>query len=85
MALAAYRANQVSEAAIAIDRSIELGKGGSSVDWFFKAMILAKLHKTEEAQGWFLKAESRRAIESPKSIELRHFSEESAKAIAESK
>lgn len=85
LALAAFRSNAFEDAAFAVDRSIELSNGGSSLDWFFKAMILARLDHTEEAQGWFLKAESRRTIESPKSIELRHFSEEAAKAIADSK
>ncbi len=84
-ALAAYRTSQFEEASIAINRSIELRKGGSLLDWFFKAMVLAKLKKTEEAQGWFLKAESRRTIESPKSVELRRFSEEATKALAESR
>ena len=82
LALAYYRKNMFAEAVTAIDQAIELGNGGSTSDWFFKAMILAKLQKPAEAQAWFRKAETRRTTESPTSSELKLFSEESAKAIA---
>ena len=85
LALTYYRSSRFSDAAIAIERAIELGNGGTSLDWFFKAMIYGKLQNCDEAQIWFLKGETRRTTESPRSIELRHFSEEAAKAIADSR
>lgn len=85
LALAYYRMSQFPEADRAIDLAMEKGNGGSTLDWFFKAMINAKLQKLEEANGWFQQAEARRMTESPASRELRLFSQEAARAISESK
>ncbi len=80
-ALTLFRTKRFSEAAMAIDRSIELGEGGTIADWLIKSLILQGLGNHAEAQQWFQQAETRRQAESPLSTELRRFSEEAQRAL----
>ncbi|MEQ1827138.1 MAG: protein kinase [Pirellula sp.] len=83
-ALALYRVDRNSDAMHAIDEAIRLGKGGTTLDWYFKSMISSRLGNHDESQSWYGRAESRRMTQSPDNVELRRFSEEARRIIAES-
>jgi tetratricopeptide (TPR) repeat protein len=70
-ALVLARAAKWSESLEAIDKAMELTNGGSTSDWYIKAMALAGLGQIEEAQRWFSNAESIRITQSPNHTELR--------------
>jgi tetratricopeptide (TPR) repeat protein len=53
---AQYRAGNWKAAARALEKSIELSKGGQSVDWFFLAMAYWQLGEREKARTWFEQA-----------------------------
>lgn len=70
-ALVLARAAKWSESLEAIDKAMELTSGGSTSDWYIKAMALAGLGQHDEAQRWFSNAESIRITQSPNHTELR--------------
>jgi Flp pilus assembly protein TadD len=70
-ALVLARAARWSECSVAIDKAIELEKGGTPSDWYIKAMALAGNGNLEEARQWYAKAESMRSVNSPQHSELR--------------
>jgi serine/threonine protein kinase len=70
-ALVLARAASWSECSVAIDKAIELEKGGTPSDWYIKAMALAGNGNLEEARQWYAKAESMRSVNSPQHSELR--------------
>jgi tetratricopeptide (TPR) repeat protein len=52
LGVAQYRAGSFKEAVDALEKSIELGKGGNSFDWFFLAMAHQRLDHADEARRW---------------------------------
>jgi serine/threonine protein kinase len=53
LGVAQYRAGQFDDARRTLLKSIELGNGGSSEDWFFLAMTCRRLGQEEEARRWY--------------------------------
>jgi eukaryotic-like serine/threonine-protein kinase len=51
-----YRAGDWKAAIGALDKSMELRKGGDSFDWFFLAMANQQLGHTDEARKWYDRA-----------------------------
>src|SRR5262249_22701846 len=56
LGVARYRAGEYGAAIEALNKSMELQKGGNGSDWFFLAMAHARLGKFEEARRWYDKA-----------------------------
>jgi eukaryotic-like serine/threonine-protein kinase len=56
LAVAHYRTGDWQSAIKALEKSIELRKGGDSFDWFFLAMAHAKLGNKGEDRKWYDKA-----------------------------
>ncbi len=52
LGVAHYRAGDWKAAIAALQRSMELHKGGNSSDWFFLAMAHEKLGDKEQARQW---------------------------------
>src|SRR5262249_5451645 len=48
-----YRAGNWKEAVAALEKSMELRKGGDSFDWFFLAMAHWQLGEKQKAHKWF--------------------------------
>jgi serine/threonine protein kinase len=82
-ALSLYRDAQYPQALDAIEQSIELSKGGTTLDWFLKSMISSQLGDSHESRSWFGRAESRRMAQSPGNVELQRFSSEARRLLAE--
>ncbi|QEH37796.1 Serine/threonine-protein kinase PrkC [Aquisphaera giovannonii] len=53
---AAYRAGEWQAASEAIDRSMELNKGGTPLDWAFMAMTRSRQGRPDEAADWLRRA-----------------------------
>lgn len=51
-----YRAGSYQEALTALQKSMDLQKGGDAFDWLFVAMAHARLNHSAEARKWFGKA-----------------------------
>jgi tetratricopeptide (TPR) repeat protein/serine/threonine protein kinase len=78
---AQYRAGNWKEAIAALERSMELRKGGDSSDWFFLAMAHWKLGEKEEARTWFDRAVQWMDKNQPKNDELGRFRAEAAQLL----
>ena len=78
LGVAQYRAGDFQAAVEALNKSIELRKGGDSFDWFFLAMAHWRLDKKEEARRWYDKAVASMEKDSPQNEELRLFRAEAA-------
>jgi tetratricopeptide (TPR) repeat protein len=64
--LAHYRAGDWKRAVAALEKSMELRKGGDSFDWFFLAMARRRLGEKEAAREWYDRAEGRRTPPLPR-------------------
>jgi tetratricopeptide (TPR) repeat protein len=53
---ALYRAGDWRAAIQVLEKSMELSKGGDSIDWFFLAMAHKQLGETDKARAWYDKA-----------------------------
>jgi serine/threonine protein kinase/Tfp pilus assembly protein PilF len=53
LGVAHYRADELQDSITALDRSVELSKGGDASDWFFLAMAHGRLGHAQEARRWF--------------------------------
>jgi serine/threonine protein kinase/tetratricopeptide (TPR) repeat protein len=78
---AQYRAGDWKAAIAALDKSMELRKGGDSFDWFFLAMARWQLGDKEKARTWFDKAVQWMDKNQPKNEELSHFRAEAAELL----
>jgi superkiller protein 3 len=78
LGVALYRAERWKEAVAALEKSMELRKGGDSIDWFFLAMAHWKLGEKDKAHAWYDRAVQWMDKNSPRSEELRRFREEAA-------
>jgi serine/threonine protein kinase/Flp pilus assembly protein TadD len=73
LGVAHYRAGDYAAAITALGKSMELGDGGDSFDWFFLAMAHWQLGQKEEARKWNDKAVAWMEKNRPKDEELVRF------------
>jgi tetratricopeptide (TPR) repeat protein len=78
LGMAHYRAADWTAATTALRKSMELGKGGSSYDWFFIAMAEWKLGHPDEARKWYDQAVRWMDKNHPTDDELRRCRKEAA-------
>jgi serine/threonine-protein kinase len=78
LGVALYRAGNGRAAIAALQRSMQLRKGGDSNDWFFLAMAHAQLGEKEEARRWYARAVQWMEKHQPQDVELRGFRAEAA-------
>src|SRR5207253_1145365 len=53
LGVAHYRAGDWKAAVAALDKSVELAKGGDAFDWLFLAMSHRKLGNHDDARKWY--------------------------------
>jgi tetratricopeptide (TPR) repeat protein len=70
------RAGNYKQALAALQRSMDLSRGGDSFDWFFVAMAHARQHDRDEARKWYDKAVAWMEKNKPNDAELVRFREE---------
>jgi serine/threonine protein kinase/tetratricopeptide (TPR) repeat protein len=75
---AQYRAGEWKAAIGALEKSMELRKGGDSLDWFFLAMAHWQLGEKEKARTWYDRAVQWMDKNQPNDEELRRFRAEAA-------
>jgi eukaryotic-like serine/threonine-protein kinase len=78
LGVAQYRTENWKDAAAALEKSMELRKGGDSHDWFFLAVAHWKLGHKDEAREWYDRAVAWMDTNEPKNEELRRFRAEAA-------
>ncbi len=76
-----YRAGDFPAAIAALEKSMELAKGGDSLDWFFLAMAHWRLGQEDEARKWHAKAVEWMQKHKPNDDELRRFRAEAEELI----
>jgi serine/threonine protein kinase/tetratricopeptide (TPR) repeat protein len=76
-----YRAGNFKEAVAALEKSMELRKGGDSFDWFFLAMAHWQLGDRDKARSWYGKAVQWMEKNQPQNDELRRFRAEAEKLL----
>jgi tetratricopeptide (TPR) repeat protein len=81
LGVAHYRAGDWRMALAALERSMELGNGGNSSDWFFLAMCHRQLGDEEKAREWFERAVQWMDKNQPKDDELHRFRAEAAEVL----
>jgi tetratricopeptide (TPR) repeat protein len=81
LGVAHYRAGDWKAAVIALHKSMELGKGGESFDWFFLAMTHWQLGDKVEARKWYDQAVAWMDKNQPENEELRRFRAEAAELL----
>jgi serine/threonine protein kinase len=59
LGVARYRAGEWGQAVAALERSVELGEGGTPYDWFFLAMARWRQGDAQQAGAWYDKAARR--------------------------
>jgi tetratricopeptide (TPR) repeat protein len=78
LGVAQYRAENWKAAVAALEKSMQLQKGGNSDDWFFVAMAHWQLNEKKKARAWYDKAVQWMDMHQPKNEELRRFRAEAA-------
>lgn len=78
---ARYRAGDWNAAVAALEKSMQLTKGGSSLDWFFLAMAHGRLGEKDEARRRFDEAVKWMAKNQPQDEELRRFRAEAEELL----
>jgi tetratricopeptide (TPR) repeat protein len=73
LGVAQYRAGDWKAAITALEKSMELRKGGDSFDWFFLAMGRYQLGDKKEARKWYGQAVEWQEKNQPKNEELVRF------------
>jgi tetratricopeptide (TPR) repeat protein len=68
-----YSAGDWKAAVKALEKSMELRKGGDAFDWFFLAMAHRKLGYDKQAREWYDRAVSWAEKNQPDNAELRRF------------
>ncbi len=58
LGVANYRSGDWKEARAALEKSMELRKGGDAFDWIFQAMTQWRLDQKKEARNWYEKADA---------------------------
>jgi serine/threonine protein kinase/Tfp pilus assembly protein PilF len=78
---ALYRAGDWKAAIVALEKSMELRKGGDSNDWFFLAMAHWQLGDKDKARQWYERAVEWTDKNQPMNAELRRFRVEAAELL----
>jgi Flp pilus assembly protein TadD len=81
LGVAQYRAEDWKAARAALDKSMEINKGGNSGDWFFLAMVYWQLGDKDQARQWYDKAVQWMDKNKPQDDELRRFRVEAAELL----
>jgi tetratricopeptide (TPR) repeat protein len=81
LGVAQYRAGEWKLAVEALNKSMDLRKGGDSFDWFFLAMAHRKLGEKDKARKWYEKAVEWMDQNDPKNDELRRFRDEAKELL----
>ena len=81
LARAHYRAGDWKLTALALEKSMQLRKGGDAFDWFFLAMAQWQLDYKEEAAKWYAQAVQWMDKNAPQNQELRRFRTEAAELL----
>jgi serine/threonine protein kinase/tetratricopeptide (TPR) repeat protein len=81
LGLAQYRVGDWQAARTALQKSMELRRGGNSFDWFFLAMAHRRLGVDAEAHQWYGRAVAWMDKHQPGDDELRRFREEAARVL----
>jgi eukaryotic-like serine/threonine-protein kinase len=81
LGVAYYRTGDWKAAIAALEKSMELRKGGDSLDWFFLAMAHWQLGNKDEARRWYDKAVKWMEEHAPKNVELTRFRAEAAELL----
>jgi superkiller protein 3 len=81
LGVAQYRAGNFQEAVSALEKSMELRKGGNSFDWFFLAMARWQLGDKKDARQWYDRAVAWMEKNQPKNEELARFRTEAAELL----
>ncbi|HUE74171.1 MAG TPA: protein kinase [Pirellulaceae bacterium] len=81
LGVAQYRAGDWKAAIAALEKSLELRKGGDSFDWFFLAMAHWQLGEKDKAREWYDKAVQWMDKHQPNDEELRRFRAEAAELL----
>jgi serine/threonine protein kinase/tetratricopeptide (TPR) repeat protein len=81
LGVAYYRAGSWQEAVAALQKSMELAKGGDSSDFFLLAMTYWQMGKKAEAHKWYDKAVQWMDKNQPKNEELLRFRAEAAELL----
>ena len=81
LGVAHYRAGNWQAAINALEKSMELRKGGDATDWFFLAMAHWQLGHKDEARTWYDKAVEWMEKNEPKNEELLRFRAEAAELL----
>jgi Flp pilus assembly protein TadD len=76
-----YRAGDGKAAVTALEKSMELRKGGDSFDWFFLAMAYWQMGNREPARNWYDKALAWMDKHKPPDEELIRFRAEAAELL----
>src|SRR5262249_51823768 len=76
-----YRAGDGKEAVAAVEKSMELRKGGDSNDWFFLAMAHCQLGEKDKARKGYDRAVERVDKNQPMNDEVRRFEVEAAELL----
>jgi tetratricopeptide (TPR) repeat protein len=83
LGVAQYRAGDWKAASAALEKSMELRKGGDSFDWLFLAMAHWQLDNKEQARQWYEQACKWMDKHQPANEELKGFRTEAAALIHE--
>jgi Flp pilus assembly protein TadD len=81
LGVANYRAGKWKAAIAALEKSMDLRKGGNSHDWFFLAMADWQLNEKKKARAWYDKAVQWMDKHQPKNEEMPRFRAEAAKLL----
>jgi serine/threonine protein kinase/Flp pilus assembly protein TadD len=81
LGVAHYRAGDWKAALAALEKSMNLGKGGDCVDWFFSAMSHEKLGEKEKARQWYDRAIRWTAKTNSSDEEISRFRTEAAELL----
>jgi tetratricopeptide (TPR) repeat protein len=81
LGIAQYRFGDHKAAIAALEKSMELRKGGDSFDWFVLAMAHWKLGEKDKAREWYDKAVEWMDKNEPNNEELRRFRAEAAELL----
>jgi superkiller protein 3 len=81
LGIAQYRAGGWKEAVAALEKSMKLGNGGDSFDWFFLAMSHWRLGEKDKAREWYDRAVQWMDKNQPKDEELRRFRAEASELL----
>jgi tetratricopeptide (TPR) repeat protein len=81
LGVAHYRAGDYQAAIAALEKALDLRKGGDSNDWFFLAMAHWKMERQQDARQWYDRAVQWMMKNQPQNQELRRFWDEADEVL----